>query len=332
MAVNRGAWVRQNGGVGTTPKEARLVMAGLVAENSPGNPRNGLLFQSVPNVVQGTGSMSYNVLANNPVINRVANEGVYMPTFTGSTTVATTSAPGSGFRYDLIWVKQNDTEKLDADNLAVLGVTQGVASPTPVKPTADIPAGALVLAEALVGATATSTNSAQVTITQVWRHTATRGAPIPVRDATELSEITAYEGLQVARLDKGGRVQTYMDGVWGVTQYLVSLTGGWVNQAGTVPARVEVEGGMASFNALVRRDSGSSTTLGTVPDGARPLKDVSFTVLGQNASNAAGPAFRVYVAASTGLVTVNAYTGIGGSWTAGATGTWFPISATWAVA
>ncbi|KUM41192.1 hypothetical protein [Arthrobacter sp. EPSL27] len=205
MTANRGLFVRNNGAVGTTPIEGRLVLGSLVAENSPGVPRQGLLDQRNATPVTGTANMSYNVAAITPVLNRATNEGVYMFTLTGTTNVATTAAPGTGSRYDLIYVKQNDLDKGDATNTAVLAVLQGTASTgTPTKPYASLPAGAYVLAEALVNSGATATNGAQVTITQVWRYTALRGAPIPVRNKTERDEITPGAlavGVSIRRLD-----------------------------------------------------------------------------------------------------------------------------------
>lgn len=222
MTANRGLFVRNNGTVGTTPIEGRLVLASLVAENAPGVPRQGLLDQKATVVVAGTAStspMSYDVSAITTVINRAANEGVYINTLTGTSNVATTAAPGTGSRYDLIYVKQNDTDKGDADNTAVLAVLQGTASAgTPTKPYASLPAGAYVLAEALVNTGATATNGAQVTITQVWRYTALRGNPIPVRNTTERAEITTpTNGLQVIRLDLDANreaLETYRSGTW----------------------------------------------------------------------------------------------------------------------
>ena len=205
MTANRGLFVRNLGTVGTTPIEGRLVMASLVAENSPGVPRNGLLDQRATTVVSGTASMTYSVAPCNVVVNRAAGEGVYMFNLTGTSTIATTNAPGTGSRWDLVYVKQNDPDKGDATNTAVLAVHQGTASTgTPTKPYATLPAGAYVLAEAQVSAGATATNGAQVAIAQVWRHTALRGAPIPVRNATERAEITPGAlavGVTVRRLD-----------------------------------------------------------------------------------------------------------------------------------
>lgn len=214
MTVNRGLYVPLNGDLGTTPVEARLAMAGMVAENAPGVPRQGLLFQSAASVVQGTSGMQYAISPCHPVVTRGADDGVYIFTLTGTTLVNTTVAPGSGSRWDLIFVKQNDTTKGDADNLPVVGVVQGVASSTPAKPYASVPSGAYVLAEAQVNAGALTTNGAGVTITQMWRHTAMRGAAIPVRNTTERNEITGFTGAKVTRLDYRGMEQVFTGSGW----------------------------------------------------------------------------------------------------------------------
>lgn len=217
MTVNRGLYVRNNGATGTTPTEARLIQAALVAENAPGTPRQGLLDQAVANVVTGTATMSYNVAACTPVINRAAGEGVYLMTLTGTTNVATTAAPGTGSRYDLIYVKQNDLDKGDANNLPVLGVVQGTSSTgTPTKPYASVPAGAYVLAEARIYSGTTGTTGGSNTMTQVWRYTSMRGVPIPVRNQAERDEITPSLGTEVRRLDSlNGRLIEWWNGtIW----------------------------------------------------------------------------------------------------------------------
>lgn len=222
MTANRGLFVTQlNTGtveapswVGTTPLEARLALAGMVAENSPGVPRTGLMFQSASTVVAGTGAMTYNVGPCNPVVNRSAGDGVYAWTLSGTTSIPTTLAPATGSRWDLIFTKQNDPSKGDPDNQALVGVVQGVASSTPSKPYASVPEGALVLAEAQVSAGALATNGGSVVITQVWRHTAARGAPIPVRNQTERDELSAFTGLRITRLDYKAMEQVYHGGGW----------------------------------------------------------------------------------------------------------------------
>jgi len=219
MTANRGLFVRNNGTVGTTPIEGRLVLAELVAENAPGVPRQGLLDQVATTVVTGTAStspMSYDIAACTPVLNRATNEGVYIMTLTGNTNVTTTAAPATGSRYDLIYVKQNDVDKGDANNLPVAAVLQGTpAAGTPTKPYASLPSGAYVLAEALVSAGATATNGAQVTITQAWNYTAFRGQPIPVRTAIERDGITTPQlGMQALRLDQNRRIEEWNGTAW----------------------------------------------------------------------------------------------------------------------
>lgn len=206
MPVNRGLFVRNNGAVGTTPIEARLVQASFFAENSPGVPRQGLLGFAYTDAVKATANMSYDLSPMTIVTNRASGEGVYVFTISGGTlNQVTTAAPGTGSRFDLIYVKQNDVDKGDAGNTAVVGVVQGTSSTgTPTKPYANVPAGAYVLAEARIYSGTTATNGGSNTITQVWRHTALRGNPIPVRNTTERAEITpsAFEiGIMVRRLD-----------------------------------------------------------------------------------------------------------------------------------
>lgn len=208
MGVSRGLWVPINtGDIGTTEVEARLADAGLFAENGPGIPRSGLLNPGTPNVVTGTGTMNYAIAPCKPVLNRVTNEGVYRWSIDAATTVPTTAAPGSNSRIDIIWTKQNDQSKGDADNLAIVGCSQGVAAPVPSAPT--IPVGALELARATVPALVTGTSSAS--ITQTFQYTALRGAPVPVRNDAERGTGLAV-GSRVKRLDTTALVEEEWDG------------------------------------------------------------------------------------------------------------------------
>lgn len=220
MTVNRGPGVAKNGALGVTTLEHRLQLAGQYAENAPGMPRSGVLAQATDLLVVGKPTMSYDIGPAPLVISRTAGEGVYTPTLTGTTNVGTDSAPGSGSRWDLIWVKQNDMAKGDADNLAIVGVTKGVSDAVPSKPYGTVPAGASILAEAQIFATTTGTSGGSNTITQVWRHTATRGAPITVRNAAERGEITApAQGQIINRLDTG-RCERWNGTAWRVPSSL----------------------------------------------------------------------------------------------------------------
>ncbi|MEW9874042.1 hypothetical protein [Arthrobacter sp. HS15c] len=206
MTVNRGPGVAPIAGVGTTTVEHRLQLAGLYAENAPGVPRSGVLGQATDQLVIGKADMSYDVSPAALVISRTAAEGVYTPTLTGTTNVATGAAPGTNSRWDLIYVKQNDQAKGDADNDAVIGVQQGTAGASPTKPTGSLPAGAYVIAEARIFAGTTGTSGGSNTITQVWRHTAARGAAFTIRNSTERAEITSpAQGQEIDRRDTGRR-------------------------------------------------------------------------------------------------------------------------------
>jgi hypothetical protein len=184
--------------VGTTEVEARLADSCLFESNNGTDARTGLLYPQSTTIVTGKANMSYDIAPCNPVINRAAGEGIYRFSATGVTNAPTTAAPTANSRIDIIWVKQNDPAKADANNLAVAGVTQGVVAASPVAPA--IPAGAIELARATVGPNITATTSAS--ITQTFRYTALKDTPIKVRNVAERAEITApRQGQRVARLD-----------------------------------------------------------------------------------------------------------------------------------
>src|SRR5699024_3128836 len=73
-------------------------------------------------------------------------------------------APGTGARIDIVYAKHNDTTtpNADPDSEAFAAVAEGVASGTPNAP--DLPDGAVELFRATVGAGATNTAHANVTI------------------------------------------------------------------------------------------------------------------------------------------------------------------------
>lgn len=219
MTVNRGLYVPINttGNVGTTELEARLAQAGQYEHNAAGIPRSGLLIpngSSQTTVVTGAANMSYNLAACYPVICTAANDGVYTFSATGTTNLATTAAPATNSRIDLIWVKQNDKSKGDPDNLAVFGVTQGAAATSPVAPA--LPARAMEVARATILSTTTATNTA--TITQTFTYAALKGNPVPVRNTADRATITApVPGQKVARLDlnaNGLTLETWTGAAW----------------------------------------------------------------------------------------------------------------------
>lgn len=219
MTMKRGLFVRQTGtaptAVGTTPLEARVALGGLVTRNLGGQPRSGLQLAGATNVVTGNGTgMLYDVYPFEAMVNRANNEGVYIFGNDGIVSIATTAAPGSNSRWDLIYCKQNDPDKGDADNLAILGVVQGAVAASPTKPYSDAAiaagTGALVLAEALV--TAGVTNTGGLAITNVYDFTNWRGAPVQVRNQTERDEMSVAErGAAIQRTDINAALIEYAD-------------------------------------------------------------------------------------------------------------------------
>lgn len=213
MTANRGLFVRNLGAVGTSPTDARLALAGLLAESAPGVPRPGLLFQAAEKVVTGTGNMDLRVAPCQIVTVRDAGEGAYLMSINGTTPVPLQAAPATGARIDIVYAIQHDPDKGDATNDADVEVLPGTVATSPTSPASGLPAGAFVLAEVRVEAGAKATNAAGVTVVEKWQYTALRGAPIPVRNQAEVDSMTRYKGLTIRRLDLTGAPEMVWSGV-----------------------------------------------------------------------------------------------------------------------
>lgn len=179
MAMRSGLHIHPADGIGTSAQDARMALAGLVA--APG-VLDGM-------TVTGTAGWQYSVGRGHVATTRgIDTDGVVVFTNDAPTLVDCTPSPGTGARIDVIYAKHNDAEAGDADNLPVLAVAEGIASGTPTAP--EIPEGAIELARATVGAGATSTSHANVTISHGdQRRAILRGGIVTVnsddqRDAT----------------------------------------------------------------------------------------------------------------------------------------------------
>lgn len=156
---------------GTIPKGARLALAGLV-EGAAGGPlavNLGVFEDDFTPVVSGAANMSYNVRAFVAVMNPTgsAANGVVIGANDATVNVATTVAPGSNSRVDVIWARQHVVASdggSDTDNILEIGVTQGTAAAAPAIP--NIPIGALALGYVTV----TSGTAATNTLTPVRAH------------------------------------------------------------------------------------------------------------------------------------------------------------------
>lgn len=224
-----------HGGV-TSAQEARVADAGLLALQGPStlDVRTGVLYgPGVSALVSGTTTTApnwtYQIAPHNWVTSRGAANGPYRGALEAATTVSTALPPASNSRIDVIWVKQGDSAagvpSPDASTAPVYGVTSGTAAASPTKPA--IPVGAVEIATATVPSTATGgTSGSGVVITQTAQFTVARGADIPVRSQAERDALTAYDGLSVKRLDKGGAVEHRANGTWVADAPLAARSGG----------------------------------------------------------------------------------------------------------
>lgn len=108
--------------------------------------------------VSGTSTLAYQVDPGNAVLSRGDSDGYTEAYWEGGTTDAVSAGDASRPRIDLIWIRANDIQQGDNDNLVVVGVTEGTASTSPTAP--ECPTGCIELAQMLVPAGATSTSSA----------------------------------------------------------------------------------------------------------------------------------------------------------------------------
>lgn len=222
MALTRGIFIRKDGKsvtdpAGTDPRSARKAMSGLVAGNADGVPRSGIFPQKDVLIVIGSqAGMVYRVKPFEGALIRDAagSDGVVLYANDALTDVPTSPAPSTGSRWDLVYVQYPESTSDSTSSKPVLGVVQGTASGTPSKPSAALPANSYLLAESLVSAGNSTTVDAS--INQVWRYTAPRGVPIPVRNQTERDELSApYPGLRIVALDRPGTpVMVYSGGKW----------------------------------------------------------------------------------------------------------------------
>lgn len=228
MAVRRGTYVRKDATAGTSPQDARLAVAGLVTASGDLGVVPGVLSGCT---VTGMAAWTYSVAAGHFVTTRGASDGAVLGSVDGATTTgAVAAAPGTGSRWDLIWVRQRDVDNGDADSQAVVGVTQGVSGGSPTKPYGSVPAGALVVAEAQVAAGATQTSHANVTITQIAAPVAARGGVIACASAAARDRLLPYATTAQPILAEVGRVIYRTTGsswvaIAGPTSYLTAVGG-----------------------------------------------------------------------------------------------------------
>ena len=285
---------------GLSIDDTRRIFAGLIARASDGSPRLGVFPAHLNPLVTSTAGMAYSVAPFVAATSRSGTGAVEFVANDAATTVATTAAPASNSRIDVIWVRCLFTAYTDATGIPEFGVTKGTAGISPSKPT--IPAGALELATASIPSTASGTNSAGVVITQTFQYTAAAGGLVMVRNGTELAAWAPSNG-EIARVIDTGYLAHRIAGVWvGMSSSVLGPDGNAVVDASVVQRD---EFGWVDLSAQTSRINGTSYAgqliLGVVPAGFRPLYTTvtnSVLTFGSGAVNSAR------IDAGTGVVTL----------------------------
>jgi hypothetical protein len=226
MTVRHGLGILGPASAGVTqPQDERLIWGAVLSAGTGAGP-----LDATPGIIYGPGSpcnvtgsssgpnMQYVVAAGAVATARgTASDGLVPLVNDAPVTVNTaTPAPGSGSRYDLIWVRSRNANDGfgDANSDPEINFTVGAASSTPSVPAT--PSGALVLATALVGTSIA--NASLATITMVAPYKVARGCAIPVRSQAERDALFAFKSLEVKRLDFGGVIQRYDGTQWGMVR------------------------------------------------------------------------------------------------------------------
>ena len=209
-----------------TFQEIRKSLAGQVVRDAAGVMRKGIFPTTAAALVTGTATMNVAVASFVAALDR---NGLVLVANEGAANVLLSSAPASGSRWSVVYVKQQETEApfSDAANGPILSRVESTTSAAAAR--ALLPAGALELALVQVNAGSANTNAAGVTITQTASFTAMAGGIVWVRDATELAAWTPADGALAWRIDTAQSFQR-QGGAWlpllrGKTAFIPS----WVN-------------------------------------------------------------------------------------------------------
>lgn len=261
----------------TTPVDGRFMLAGMLQKKADNTVRVGQLWGGSADVTATTASapMTVQVAAGSSwALSRGYSDGAVIVANNGAATANIADAPNANSRYDLVWMRHNDSTVGDADSNPVFGVTTGTAAASPTVPTA--PSGALALATVLVPAGVTTTSASGVTITNVYPFAAVSGSPIRYRNTTELNADIGNVLDGVQGYVKGGELYWARGGAW---SNLSNGDTGWTTI--TLPSGLTGTSysyrrlnGVVYLRGSVAVNSGTFangyTAAGTLPAGFRP--------------------------------------------------------------
>lgn len=245
-----------------TPLDHKLSNAAMVVKQSGNLIRPGLFWGGNATIVSGKANMSYDVAAYSCATTRGATSGAVFGGNDGVLNVATTAAPGSNSRYDVIYHWHREYSLDGVDSNPVIGVIQGTAAASPTVPSLAAFPGAIEIGRVLVPAGVTATNTG-TTITQTASFTAMAGGIVNVRNATELTAWTALDNSYALQMDtnslyqrvSGSWILMLSEGPW-VT---ATLAGSWSTLG--APFRYRRVGDMVELTGSVKSGSGTITTL-----------------------------------------------------------------------
>lgn len=244
--------------------ELRKVLAGLVARDTTGTVRAGVFPRGTTAIVTARGDMKVDVAAFEGIT--VRNGGPILCANDGTVQVTIAAAPGANSRIDVIYFKQNENALGDANDNPIIDVAQGTASASPAKPA--IPAGATELATILIPTGVSATNSVGVVITQTSKFTAAAGAPVLVRDNTDLAAWTPVNGSYAERIDNGILYKRVAGAwkAWEATQvaFTPTLTNVTLGTGGTNDATYDIVAGRYIVRGQIILGTGGSFGAGGV--------------------------------------------------------------------
>ena len=271
-----------------TPADHKAAQSGLIAKTALNAVRPGLFWGGNASVIVGKANMSYDVIAFTAALSRGATSGTVLLSNDGTLNVATTAAPGSNSRIDIIYVWAREYSLDGVDSNPVIGVVQGTAAASPTAPSLASFPGAIEIGRATVGAGITATTSA--TITQTAPFTAMDGGRIPFRNTTERDAGTYVEG-QLGWLIDTNILQVYSGSSWAdVSQdttawAALTLSASWVNFGGAyATAQYRRVGGIVYLSGLIKSGTTTpGTVIATLPAGFRPAYQDQYGSYGNSA-------------------------------------------------
>lgn len=319
MSGLTGLFVALDGADGTTPVGARKALAGLLQWSGSGTPfdvQTGVFPTDGTAVVAGTSGMSYDVSAFVAVLLPSAAIGPVIAANDAPVNVATTAAPGSNSRIDVIWCRQHLVAAdggADSDVDLEIGVTQGTPAASPSVP--SIPTGALGLYKVTVPTGTTATNV--LTFTKLHGDAGTNAAYRPAHvvkagDQTYNTNALADDtGLQFP----GAANAVYQ--VESVVHYVTSGTTSGPSVSLSLPS--------GTFDAAVtsgRGGTGDNTIVGVAPAGSVTDTLVVLNPLGGGTEFVARATFRVAVGVTGGTVKFRFVDAAGGETLTVKSGSW----------